>query len=88
MNIVKQVTAPPNSGWASPMEKGQVLRLTAMTIIDFVAFNDFQLACRAKEFFTGNNAFGFQACVNGYPVAIDGYNGTLDNGATGNVQVL
>ena len=39
MNIVKQVTTAPNSGWASPIEKGQVLRLTAMTIIDFVAFN-------------------------------------------------
>ena len=39
MNIVRQQTAPPNTGWASPLEKGQVLRLTAMTIIDFVAFN-------------------------------------------------
>jgi uncharacterized protein YcgI (DUF1989 family) len=39
LNIVKEVTAAPNTGWASPMEKGQLLRLTTMTIIDFVAFN-------------------------------------------------
>lgn len=39
MNIVKQETVPPNNGWASPVDKGRVLRLTAMTIIDFVAFN-------------------------------------------------
>ena len=29
----------PNAGWAGHMRKGDTLRLTAMTIIDFVAFN-------------------------------------------------
>ena len=43
---MKETTAPlesaivaPNSGWAGRMRKGDTLRLTAMTIIDFVAFN-------------------------------------------------
>ncbi len=39
MNIVTTHTAPPNTGWAAHMKTGEVLRLTAMTIIDFVAFN-------------------------------------------------
>lgn len=39
MRIVKDEVAPRNSGWAAEMRAGQVLRLTAMTIIDFVAFD-------------------------------------------------
>lgn len=39
MNIVLQETAPPNSGWSGHLKQGQFLRLTAMTIIDFVALN-------------------------------------------------
>ena len=39
MDILTEYTAPPNTGWAAPMKTGEVLRLTAMTIIDFVAFN-------------------------------------------------
>ena len=35
----KKEIVPPNTGWAGFVHKGQVLRLTAMTIIDFVAFN-------------------------------------------------
>ena len=49
LNIVTQETAPPNTGWASPVEKGQVLRLTAMTIIDFVAFNAADLSERFDQ---------------------------------------
>jgi hypothetical protein len=31
--------APRNTGWAAEMKAGQILRLSARTIIDFVAFN-------------------------------------------------
>ena len=31
--------APRNTGWAAEMKAGQILRLTARTIIDFVAFD-------------------------------------------------
>jgi len=37
--IVCDVTAPRNTGWAREMRRGQVLRLTARTIIDFVALD-------------------------------------------------
>ncbi len=49
MNIVTAHTAPPNTGWAAHMKTGQVLRLTAMTIIDFVAFNADDLAERFDQ---------------------------------------
>lgn len=39
MRVVKEETAPRNSGWSSAMHRGQVLRLTARTIIDFVVFD-------------------------------------------------
>ena len=39
MRIVKEYTAQRNTGWASEIEVGQILRLTAQTIIDFVAFD-------------------------------------------------
>ncbi len=39
MDIITEAVAPPNTGWAGHVKQGQVLRLTAMTIIDFVAFN-------------------------------------------------
>ena len=56
--------------------------------VDFIAFSDFQFACLVNEFVTGNNAFGFQARVNSYPIAVDGYHGAFDDGATSNVEVL
>jgi len=39
MKIISQDIVPRNSGWAREMRAGQILRLTAQTIIDFVAFN-------------------------------------------------
>ncbi len=39
MKLISDETAPRNTGWAAEMEAGQVLRLTARTIIDFVAFD-------------------------------------------------
>ena len=49
MNVITAHTAPPNTGWAAHMKRGQVLRLTAMTIIDFVAFNADDLAERFDQ---------------------------------------
>ncbi len=44
MRIIKQELAARNSGWSSQIARGQVLRLSARTIIDFVAFasNDYR----------------------------------------------
>ena len=39
MRVIKDDVAPRNTGWAAEMRAGQVLRLTARTIIDFVAFD-------------------------------------------------
>ena len=39
MKIIRDDHVPANSGWGSEMKTGQVLRLTAMTIIDFVCLN-------------------------------------------------
>lgn len=39
----------PNTGWAGRIEKGHTLRLTAMTIIDFVAFNSDDLGERFDQ---------------------------------------
>ena len=39
MKTVLRETAQPNTGWAGHLKPGQSLRLTAMTIIDFVALN-------------------------------------------------
>ncbi len=51
MRIIRDETAPRNSGWGAEMRQGQILRLTARTIIDFVAFDlrDFsQWFCQAR----------------------------------------
>jgi len=39
MKIIRDDFVPANSGWGAEMKSGQVLRLTAMTIIDFVCLN-------------------------------------------------
>lgn len=39
VEIVSDETAPRNSGWSRAMQAGQLLRLTARTIIDFVALD-------------------------------------------------
>ena len=39
MHIIKKQLVEKNQGWAATIEKTQVLRLTAQTIIDFVAFD-------------------------------------------------
>lgn len=39
MKVVSDEVTPRNTGWAAEMRAGQLLRLTAMTIIDFVAFD-------------------------------------------------
>jgi uncharacterized protein YcgI (DUF1989 family) len=39
MHVVKREVAARNSGWASEIRGGQILRLEARTIIDFVAFD-------------------------------------------------
>ena len=39
MHIVSEETVPRNSGWSATLRRGQILRLTARTIIDFVAFD-------------------------------------------------
>ncbi len=39
MRILTEEIAPRNTGWAAEIRQGQILRLTARTIIDFVAFD-------------------------------------------------
>ena len=39
MRIIEKYLVPKNTGWATEIKVGQVLRLTARTIIDFVAFD-------------------------------------------------
>lgn len=39
MNIIQEADVAPNSGWGGEMTKGQVLRITAETIVDFVCLN-------------------------------------------------
>jgi uncharacterized protein YcgI (DUF1989 family) len=39
VRVVKREVAPRNSGWSSDIRAGQILRLEARTIIDFVAFD-------------------------------------------------
>lgn len=39
MRQIQKDIAPRNTGWAAEMKAGQILRLTARTIIDFVAFD-------------------------------------------------
>jgi uncharacterized protein YcgI (DUF1989 family) len=54
MRVVKREVAPRNSGWSSEIRRGQILRLEARTIIDFVAFDRHDFAesfdqARTKE---------------------------------------
>lgn len=39
MRTLRDETAPRNTGWAAEMKAGQILRLSARTIIDFVCFD-------------------------------------------------
>jgi len=39
MRVLREDIAPRNTGWATEIKAGQMLRLTARTIIDFVAFD-------------------------------------------------
>ncbi|MDP6559263.1 MAG: urea carboxylase-associated family protein [Candidatus Binatia bacterium] len=39
MKTIREETVPYNTGWAADMKKGQIIRLTATTTIDFVAFD-------------------------------------------------
>ena len=39
MKIISDEFVPANTGWGHPMNKGQVLRMTAKTIIDFACIN-------------------------------------------------
>jgi uncharacterized protein YcgI (DUF1989 family) len=49
MNIISEDHVPANSGWGREMAKGQILRLTARTIIDFVCFNQHNLKERLDQ---------------------------------------
>ncbi|MGH7835673.1 MAG: DUF1989 domain-containing protein [Candidatus Binatia bacterium] len=39
MKKVREETVPYNTGWSAEMKKGQVIRITATTTVDLVAFN-------------------------------------------------
>ena len=49
MKIITEDHVPANSGWGREMAKGQVLRFTARTIIDFVCFNQHNLKDRLDQ---------------------------------------
>jgi uncharacterized protein YcgI (DUF1989 family) len=49
MKILRDDHVPANSGWGAEMKQGQVLRFTAMTIIDFVCFNAHNLTERFDQ---------------------------------------
>jgi uncharacterized protein YcgI (DUF1989 family) len=38
MKIIAEHDIPANTGWAGDLSQGQVLRITATTIVDFVSF--------------------------------------------------
>lgn len=38
MNKIREETVPYNTGWSAEMRKGQVIRITATTTVDFVCF--------------------------------------------------
>jgi len=38
MNKLREETVPYNTGWAGELKKGQIIRITATTTVDFVAF--------------------------------------------------
>jgi len=39
MKKLREETVPHNTGWAAELQKGQVIRITATTTVDFVAFD-------------------------------------------------
>ncbi|MGH7772212.1 MAG: DUF1989 domain-containing protein [Candidatus Binatia bacterium] len=39
MKKLREETVPYNTGWASELKKGQIIRIIAATTVDFVAFN-------------------------------------------------
>src|SRR5688572_27409425 len=39
MKKLREETVPYNTGWAAQLKKGEVIRITATTTVDFVAFN-------------------------------------------------
>ncbi|MFQ5540013.1 MAG: DUF1989 domain-containing protein, partial [Candidatus Binatia bacterium] len=39
MKTIKKETVPYNTGWADDLKKGQIIRITATTTVDFVAFD-------------------------------------------------
>ena len=39
MKKLREETVPYNTGWAAELKRGQVMRITATTTVDFVAFN-------------------------------------------------
>lgn len=49
MKIISDDHIPANSGWGREMAEGQVLRLTAKTIIDFVCLNQHNLKERLDQ---------------------------------------
>ena len=49
MKVIKDDYVPANSGWGSDIAAGQVLRLTAMTIIDFVCLDLADLSHRFDQ---------------------------------------
>ena len=55
MKIIRDDFVPANSGWGSELQKGQVLRLTAMTIIDFVCVSAHNLRERFDQALTKTN---------------------------------
>ena len=40
MRKLREETVPYNTGWAAELKKGQVLRIAGLSIVDFVAFDD------------------------------------------------
>jgi len=38
MNKLREETVPYNTGWAAELKKGQIIRITATTTVDFVVF--------------------------------------------------
>ncbi len=49
MKIIAEHDIPANTGWAGDLNQGQVLRITATTIVDFVAFTRDDLTRRFDQ---------------------------------------
>jgi uncharacterized protein len=47
MKVVRENTVKPNAGWTVEIDKGQVLRITAKSVVDLVAFS----RADSEEFF-------------------------------------